>query len=461
MSAHRQRRKRRQKARAIELGRHHDHTTVRILSESATAELHKVTIEEVGGGGLTEQGPGRALITLITPGWGTSGFYSEALLKEGGMDKAFPRGTQMFIDHPSRSEEFDRPERSVKELAAVTTAPARWTGKSVQAEAMLFPDHRDAITAKADAIGVSIRAIGESEFGEAEGKTGEIIKSIDEGISVDFVTKAGRGGKIAQILESANVEEARNAGNWLEARIHSMFTRTADELFGEGNLTRDERIALSTAIGEALSAFNASVQEKAPQLYQRDPFADADGATIVNEGGDSRQKEDIMSDEDRQRLSELEESVRKLTTKVEETEAERDKFKLQAERSDEALMSERASRIIEAALEPAEGEEQLLPDRAVKRVRESALGRKLPLTEDGKLDEDRLKERAASALKDELEYLREAVPGGKIEGMGGSGSSTVLVESATATAETTKGLTGAFQRLGLSESAAQRAAEGR
>ncbi|MGW5689356.1 hypothetical protein [Nonomuraea sp. NPDC003754] len=45
-------------------------------------------------------------------------------------------------------------------------------------------------------------------------------------------------------------------------------------MFGEGQLTRDERISLSNAIGEGLSAFNRIVAEKVPRLYERDLWDD-------------------------------------------------------------------------------------------------------------------------------------------------------------------------------------------
>lgn len=65
------------------------------------------------------------------------------------------------------------------------------------------------------------------------------------------------------------LQEAANTGAWLESRLHLMFTEIADNMFGEGYLTRDERIALSSAIGAALEAFRAEVEATAAQLYQR------------------------------------------------------------------------------------------------------------------------------------------------------------------------------------------------
>ena len=66
------------------------------------------------------------------------------------------------------------------------------------------------------------------------------------------------------------LQEARNVGEWLEARLHWLFTDIADSMFGDGKLTREERITLSSAIGGALDAFRAKVEQGASQLYSRD-----------------------------------------------------------------------------------------------------------------------------------------------------------------------------------------------
>ena len=56
-------------------------------------------------------------VRLISPGWGSSGYYSEELLKRDGA-KAWPMGTHMHLDHPSESDQRSRPEGSVRDLAA-------------------------------------------------------------------------------------------------------------------------------------------------------------------------------------------------------------------------------------------------------------------------------------------------------------------------------------------------------
>ncbi|GEM_PF-1002189 len=218
-------------------------------------------------------GPGRLLVQLITPGWGSSGFYSEAVLEAAAKDRVFPAGTHMYIDHPSESENYDRPERTVKDLAAVLLEDARWdaTRKALVSEVRVFSQWRRPLAEMAEAIGTSIRGTAEGEMGEAEGRRGQVFSRLVEGMSVDFVTHAGRGGKVLQVIESARpVREARNVGQWVESRIHRDFTVLADDMAAEGRLTREERITLSGAIGDGLAAFVARVEADAPQLYERD-----------------------------------------------------------------------------------------------------------------------------------------------------------------------------------------------
>jgi hypothetical protein len=153
----------------------------------------------------TNQPGGRLRVQVITPGWGSSGYYPAGVLEAAGNAAVFPAGTQMYLDHPSWSEAQDRPERSVRDLAAVLTGPASWDEglQALVAEAQVFAPYRDLITEMAPAIGVSIRANAVVEQGEAEGREGTIVSELVEGVSVDFVTQAGRGGRILSVLESA------------------------------------------------------------------------------------------------------------------------------------------------------------------------------------------------------------------------------------------------------------------
>jgi len=273
----------------------------------------------------------RTLITLITPGWGSSGYYSPAVLERAAADKVFPKGTQMHIDH-----NMEGGPGSVSTLAAALAEDARWepdwvdpdTGVKgrLAAENRVFSHKREMLAEMADVIGTSIAAGAEVSLGEAEGRQGKIIEALVPGVlnRVDYVTVAGRGGRISEVLEAHKVQEARNVGMWLEARMHSMFTNIADEMFGDGRLTREERITLSGALGDALTSFTATVEASAPQLFERDLWEDPTSTTTteattpknslpVPAGATENQEEATMATIDDKELADLRESASRAT----------------------------------------------------------------------------------------------------------------------------------------------------
>lgn len=91
---------------------------------------------------------------------------------------------------------------------------------------------------------------------------------------------------IARLMDdlAGRAQKAATIGSYFEARIHQDFTNLADTLRGEGHLTREERIALSSCIGDALQAFNDAVASKlSPATQKRSPWADVEP---VNTTGD-------------------------------------------------------------------------------------------------------------------------------------------------------------------------------
>lgn len=151
---------------------------------------------------------GTVLAKLIDPGWGSSGYYSAELLKRDG-PKIFVKGTHMYADHPTMSEDAERPERSIKDLSGVLVSDATWLDNGPNSEgpglyASIQPVGiiKETLEDLAPHIGLSIRARGKASIGEAEGRKGHIVDSLVSASSVDFVTKAGRGGKVLQLAES-------------------------------------------------------------------------------------------------------------------------------------------------------------------------------------------------------------------------------------------------------------------
>lgn len=149
---------------------------------------------------------GTATIKIIQDGWGSSGYYPRDVL-ERDIPKVFPPGTHMYWNHATSSEEMERPERDLRDLAAVTIAPAQWldgpAGAGMYTEARVFSGYAQTLDEIGDHIGVSIRGGGMSEPGEVGGRRGNIVREITRGDSIDYVTRPGAGGAIVKIFESA------------------------------------------------------------------------------------------------------------------------------------------------------------------------------------------------------------------------------------------------------------------
>lgn len=164
----------------------------------ATITLAAPITDADAGGGLFR-------VRIIDAGQGSSGIYPAETLQAAAGARVFAEGTHVYLDHPGMGEEIDRPERSVRDLAGVLASDAVYneTDRALDADMRIYSPYRQVVSEMADDIGMSIRALVEAEEGEWEGHQGMIMREIIEAASVDLVTRAGRGGKILSVLESA------------------------------------------------------------------------------------------------------------------------------------------------------------------------------------------------------------------------------------------------------------------
>lgn len=160
---------------------------------------------------LTEAASSTFPIKLMSPGRGSSGYYPPETLKKASENNVFRAGTQMFWNHDTDAEESARPEGDLNRLAAVTTTDAKYNenghdGPGLYAHAKVFADYADKVKEMGPHIGLSIRAGGDRDE-SAKGPDGKprVITALRNAASVDFVTKAGRDGKI--FTESATTRE--------------------------------------------------------------------------------------------------------------------------------------------------------------------------------------------------------------------------------------------------------------
>ena len=206
--------------------------------------MHKVR-ESTAALATEALGDGKYRIRIIVPGQGSSGIYTAENLAESA--PLFKAGTEMFIDHPTESEEWERPERSIRDYAGVFLEDAT-VGEdgALYTVCKVFSGVNELIRDKWQHIGVSINAWCDQPIAE----TG--IVPVFAGVrSVDFVTAPGAGGGIVDLLESN-----RNNNPIKEGTVDKEITSKFDAL-------ETKFASLIEALDSKLESLLTPVQEKA------------------------------------------------------------------------------------------------------------------------------------------------------------------------------------------------------
>jgi len=168
--------------------------------QEAAGTAGRVLLQESTAGAVTLVGGRRIRVTLIDPGHGSSGYYPAETLQAAAKDKVFAEGLPIYLDHPTSREAHERPERSVRDLAGLLVEDAKWSGSALVAEARIMPAHAVLVASLEGIAGMSIRAEGEMELADIDGRRVRKITRLVAAESVDIVTKAGRGGRF-EVLE--------------------------------------------------------------------------------------------------------------------------------------------------------------------------------------------------------------------------------------------------------------------
>lgn len=208
-------------------------------------------------------GDGKYRIRIIVPGQGSSGIYTAENLAESA--PLFKAGTEMFIDHPTETEEWERPERSIRDYAGVFLEDAT-VGEdgALYTVCKVFSGVNELIKDKWEHIGVSINAWCADPISE-----NGIVPPIAGVRSVDFVTTPGAGGAIVDLLESnRNDNYVKEAG--MDKEIESKF----DEL----------KASLIEALNSKLEAAVATIQEAKAEEPTEEASVDVDVDSVLEAG---------------------------------------------------------------------------------------------------------------------------------------------------------------------------------
>lgn len=427
---------------------------------------------------VARSGPGKILLTIITPGQGSSGYYSAETIKKAAEQRAFPAGTLGMVNHASETERMEHPAGDLRNLVLATNEDAYVNAEgALVAEARVASAWADFVNEFHDVIGASISASAQVR----DTKEGRIVERLipNPFNTVDLVTKAGRGGKPSALLESARVIESRSLiANEVTASDVEMYLgravrdthadrdndeyawmRDHDETYvyfekngkswrqtyardgvnvtlsGEPEvvLRRTEYDPVATESIEALcTKLEAAGMEALNERTPEPPAAPAgqDSSPKLAEENHQIRKDTTMAEIAEERLAVLEESHGQLQAiKARETELVAENTGLK-----ESLAKARAfNRAQDFAKSIIEGVNSELSESVVARIVSASVREAdLPLTENLQLDTDALTETVNKAREAEETYLAKLAKEnglGQVRGVGDTTATDVAEAS--------------------------------
>jgi hypothetical protein len=347
-------------------------------------------------------------VHIIAPVWGSSGYYSESVLREACQKRVYPAGMHMHLDHPTRESAKNQPARTISgesPLAAIFTEdghydPNGWDGPGAYTQARVLPKFVEDIRAMAGHIGISHYVDGISEEGTApDGKKGPIIKELRASPlnTVDFVTVPGAEGHYRTMFGEMKVRHDPNPNN------------QRNNMAGEG---KQETLTLS------------EIRTEHPEVV-----------TELKEQLREEMKVEIASKDQSKKLEEAGTKIRAL---------EQENKTLKEKIADKAAREYVVAEVTKAKLPEASG--KILAEQLVKLV---------ILTEDGSIDAPAFGAIVTTAIEAKKVEIAEVLKENKV-GITGNGGGAPPTGDSKALAES---FVEAYLRMGKTPEQAKRLAE--
>lgn len=223
-----------------------------------TATVHEAAVDDAGN----------LDCVLIEAGESANGnVYSPEVL-----EAAAPLfvGVPMYADHPTRSEEHERPERSVRDLVGRVTESRFQEGK-IRARARLSATAGWLKTLVQEKIAGDLSINAQGRGRKEDGKF--IVEAITAARSADFVTTGAARGRVLAVLEAYRPDswEMLTVENLSEHRpdiLNELASRERDKLYrGKEETLREAQAA--PALREELETTKKRVAELETQLESR------------------------------------------------------------------------------------------------------------------------------------------------------------------------------------------------
>lgn len=170
-------------------------------------------------------------------------------------------GLKMYINHPTKVEDRERPERNLMDWASTIIESRAIDGKAVAKVSVHDQWLRERLENKTfrENVGLSINAGGLVSYGKVNGKDMQIVEKItlnrrNGPASVDWVTEAGARGRVASELF-----ESRRSGKMLDLQTVSL----AEVLRERPDLIKELKESITNELKESKEA-----KEKETQLQE-------------------------------------------------------------------------------------------------------------------------------------------------------------------------------------------------
>jgi hypothetical protein len=261
-------------------------------AESETSPAGATLAESIGGAAITlleaepaassTRAPLSLNVRLITPGWGNikdRHWYGADVLKRDA--KVF-EGVKMYAtDHRDNEKSVRTEVARIKEITGFGE-----DGAPIARVIVFDPDFAEqtrnrAAAGELDSLECSILAYGRTKAGKApDGQAGNIVEAITSARSVDWVTKAGAGGRAISLAESAADAPQGEKSMLTEAEVKAALEKSALPEPARKRLA-EQQFADAAALESAITAETAYLAEAAPAPTAPVALAEADVTTLL------------------------------------------------------------------------------------------------------------------------------------------------------------------------------------
>ena len=185
---------------------------------------------------------------LARPGQGSSGFYSEDVLRQYGPAALAP-GSKAFADH--------NPDRSVRDIVGVYPNGAEYEeGVGLVGELEVFPHWADFVEAVAPHVGLSIYMLGESD---SDGNVTGLIPDSQNGVDLVAYPGLKGSGLVEKLYESAVARSREIESSVGEPADNGMATANAEAQQMENQMDEQKIVALFEALTAKVDALDVKV----------------------------------------------------------------------------------------------------------------------------------------------------------------------------------------------------------